>query len=119
MLKQEAEAAAALGIKADMASVKELPFPTKGAVRFDNQAQFHPLKFIRGIAEELEIYENTPVRKVRGNSIYFDGGEAVAQKIIFATHYPIVNFPGIYFTRQHQERSYVLALAGCGRLEGM
>lgn len=42
-----------------------------------------------------------------------------AQTIIFATHYPIVNFPGMYFLRQHQEPGYVLALAGCGCLNGM
>lgn len=119
ILRQEAEAAATLGIDADLGQISELPFPTKGAVRFENQAQFHPLKFIRTIAEELEIYENTPVKKVRGNSVYFEGGMVSAQKVIFATHYPIIDFPGMYFTRQHQERSYVLALSGCGRLEGM
>lgn len=119
LLRQEAEAAKALGIDADMVSVNELPFPTKGAVRFENQAQFHPLKFIRALAEELEVYENTPVEKVRGNTVYFDGGMVSAQSVIFATHYPVVNFPGMYFLRQHQERSYVLALSGCGRLNGM
>lgn len=119
LLKQEAEAAAALGIPGEMAEVRELPFPVEGAVRFEDQAQFHPLKFIRAIAEELEIYENTPVKKVRGNTVCFDAGEVSAQKVIFATHFPIINFPGLYFARQHQERSYVLALSGCGSLEGM
>ena len=32
--------------------------------------------------------------------------------IIVATHYPLLNIPGFYFVRQHQERSYVLALEG-------
>lgn len=119
LLRQEAEAAKALGIHADMVSVCELPFPIEGAVRFENQAQFHPLKFIRAMAEGLEVYENTPVKKVRGNVVYFDGGMVSADKVIFATHYPIVNFPGMYFLRQHQERGYVLALSGCERLNGM
>lgn len=119
LLRQEAEAAKSLGLAADMASVSELPFPTKGAVRFAGQARFHPLKFVRALAEELEIYENTPVKRVRGNSVCFDGGMVSAQAVIFATHYPILNFPGMYFLRQHQERSYVLALSGCGRLKGM
>lgn len=119
LLGQETEAAKALGIAADMAMARELPFPTVGAVRFENQAQLHPLKFVRALAEGLEVYENTPVKKVSGNSVYFDGGMVSAQTIIFATHYPIVNFPGMYFLRQHQERSYVLALAGCGCLNGM
>lgn len=119
LLGREAEAANLLGIDAELASVSELPFDTKGAVCFENQAQFHPLKFIRAIVQELEIYENTPVKKVRGNTVYFDGGMVSAQKVIFATHYPIIDFPGMYFMRQHQERSYVLALSGCGQLNGM
>lgn len=119
VLKQEAEAATALGIDAAMVSVGELPFATKGAVCFQDQAQFHPLKFIRAIAEGLEIYENTPVKKVHGNSVYFEGGMVSAQAVIFATHYPVIDFPGMYFMRQHQERSYVLALSGCGQLKGM
>lgn len=35
-----------------------------------------------------------------------------ADNIIFATHYPFLNVPGFYFLRQHQERSYVVALEG-------
>ena len=118
-LKREAEAASSLGIDAGFVPVSELPFPTAGAVYFKNQAQFHPLKFICAIAEELEIYENSPVKEVRGNTVYVDGGEVSAQKVIFATHYPIIDFPGLYFLRQHQERSYVLALSGCEKLKGM
>ena len=53
LLGQETEAAKALGIAADMAMARELPFPTVGAVRFENQAQFHPLKFVRALAEWL------------------------------------------------------------------
>ncbi len=118
-LKKEAAAAVSVGIDAEFVKETELPFPVAGAVRFSKQAQFHPLKFISAAAEGLEIYENTPVKRVRKNVIYFDGGTVTAQKIIVATHYPIINFPGMYFMRQHQERSYVLALSQCPKLQGM
>ncbi len=42
-----------------------------------------------------------------------------AENIIFATHYPITNVPGAYFLRQHQERSYAIALEGQKELGGM
>lgn len=42
-----------------------------------------------------------------------------ADYIVFAAHFPFINFPGMYFTRMHQERSYVLALENTGRIEGM
>lgn len=118
-LLKEAEAAAKLGLPAHFVEKTELPFETVGAVCFKNQAQFHPMKFAGAIAAQLEIREYTRVRKVKGHNIYTDGGVFRANKIIFATHYPIVDVPGFYFLRQHQERSYVLALADCERPKGM
>lgn len=118
-LKQEAEAAKKLGIKAAFVTETELPFAIKGAVCFPNQAQFHPLEFVKAISEKLSIYEHTKVLKVKQNTVYTNRGKVVAKHIVFATHYPIMNVPGWYFTRQHQERSYVIAVSGYKPLEGM
>ncbi len=118
-LKQEAEAASDLGIRADYVKEIEIPVPCAGAVRFSHQAQFHPLKFISGIAEKTAIYEDSPVKEVGEHTVKTPGGSVHAEKIIFATHFPFVNFPGMYFTRMHQERSYVLALEQAESLKGM
>lgn len=114
-LRNEAEAAKKLGIDAcfiDKDEIQELPFEVSGAVCFSNQAQFHPLEFIKALSEELTIYESTNVLSVHGHVIITDKGNIIAENIIFATHYPFLNVPGFYFIRQHQERSYVLALEG-------
>ena len=114
-LKQEAEAAKDLGLKAKYVegeNITELPFPITGAVRFEEQAQFHPLEFIQAIASKLTIYENTRVLEVDDYIITTDKGMVVADNVIFATHYPFPIVPGYYFLRQHQSRSYVLALEG-------
>lgn len=118
-LLQEEKAAKSVGIKAHFTQETELPFRIEGAVCFENQAQFEPLLFVKKIAEKIKIYEQTKVLSVKKNTIYTDKGVVNAEKIIFATHYPIVNIPGIYFARQHQERSYVLALEGEIQPEGM
>lgn len=118
-LIEEAEAARLLGIDAYFTKEIELPFPVKGAVCFRGQAQFSPLKFIRYLIQDLEIAEHVKVISVKGNKVITDKGEIMAEKIIIATHYPILNIPGFYFLRQHQERSYVLALSGCPKVEGM
>lgn len=118
-LMLEAEAAQRLNIDAEFASTTELPFPVVGAVRFNNQAQFHPLKFIAGVIGNLKIYEHTMVRKVDGHEITTDRAKVLAEKIVVATHYPFINVPGYYFIRQHQERSYVLALKNVPKIEGM
>ena len=112
-LRREAEAAKELGIDARFVKgsrVTELPFEVKAAVRFAGQMQFHPLEFIRPLAQKLTIYENTKVLEVKEHTAITNCGTITAENIIFATHYPFVNAPGFYFLRQHQERSYVLAL---------
>lgn len=117
-LQREAEAANALGIDSyyieenEINEINELPFKVAGAVCFENQAQFHPLEFIKALSEKLNIYENARVMSVHGHVITTDKGIVTAENIIFATHYPLANVPGFYFIRQHQERSYVLALEG-------
>lgn len=118
-LKREAETAAGLGLPASFVSHIPLPVLCAGAVRFERQAQFHPLKFIRAVSGGLTIYERTAVRSVEENTLITDNGRVEADKIVFACHYPFVNFPGMYFARMHQERSYVLALENAARLEGM
>ncbi len=114
-LQREADAANALGIAAyyvEENEITELPFKVSGAVCFENQAQFHPLEFMRELSERINVYENAHVLSVHRHVITTDKGVVTAENIIFATHYPIVNVPGFYFIRQHQERSYVLALEG-------
>lgn len=118
-LCSEAAAASALGINAHEAEIRELPFGAASAVCFENQAQFHPLKFIRELASKLEIYENSPVRSVGSQIVCTDRARFLAKSIVFATHYPLRDVPGFYFLRQHQERSYVVALKNCRPLKGM
>lgn len=119
MLEREAEAAARLGIRAGFTAQTELPFPVAGAVRFESQAQFHPLAFLQGISRALEIFEDTRVVDVEGNRALAERGSVTAKHIVFASHYPFLNMPGAYFLRMHQERSYVLALEGASPLNGM
>ncbi len=88
-------------------------------MRFRGQAQFHPLKFLKAISEPLTIFEHTPVETVEGTALVTERGRIRAEKVVFATHYPFVNFPGLYFVRMHQERSYVLALENAAKVDGM
>lgn len=118
-LQAEAEAAASLGLSASFVRETKLPFPVAGAVCFARQAQFHPLRFLEHIARPLTIYENTPVRSVKGGRIETERGILLAETIVFACHYPFINFPGMYFARMHQERSYVLALKHAAQVDGM
>lgn len=119
MIERETEAARKLGLPVEYTTQTELPFSVEAALRYENQACFHPLKFIRYFAEKLDIVEHTPVERVVENQVFTSHGTIEAEHIIFATHYPFINVPGYYFMRMHQERSYVAALTGCSKLDGM
>ena len=118
-LKRETESAIALGLPASFVTETELPFSAAGAVRFEKQAQFHPLKFLTALLPGLEIYENSPVLAIKGRSVTVPGGTIHAKKLIFATNFPKINLPGFYFMRMHRERSYVIALESAFHLHGM
>lgn len=118
-LAKEVEAAKKLGVDVVLENQISLPVSCAGTVCFHGQAEFHPLKFIGALAEELEIYENTPVKEVEEHLVKTPGGSVRADKIVFAVHFPFINFPGMYFARMHQERSYVLALENAGTVDGL
>lgn len=118
-LEQEAKAASALGIPAHFTQIHGLPFETVGAVCFEGQAQFHPLAFIKHLSQKVTVYEGTRVLKVKKHMIFTDRGTVNAGHVIFASHYPFLNLPGMFFARQHQDRSYVLCLDHPDKLDGM
>lgn len=118
-LAEEAKALKALGIPFAYAGCEPLPVPVKGAIRFQDQARFHPLKFVGGIAAGLRIYEHTPAREFAANTVVTDRGRIRAKKIIIATHFPILNKHGGYFLKLYQQRSYVLAVENAPEVDGM
>jgi len=118
-IERELEALSRLGFPAEPVKETPLPFPVAGAVRFARQAQFHPLKFIAGIAEGLRIFEHTKVLELGPGRAVTNGGTVSAEKIIIATHFPLLNKHGSYFLKLYQHRSYVLALKNAPNVGGM
>lgn len=118
-IENEAIALKSLGMDARLCSTVKLPFKVAGAVCVKEQAQFHPLKFVYGIAKELPIYENTKVLELMPNKAITNRGEINCKKMIVATHFPMLNKHGSYFIKLYQHRSYVLALEGAEDMNGM
>lgn len=118
-ISDEVKTASGLGIKASY--VEEIPFsiPIKAAVRFDNQAQFHPRKYLLALAKTIpdnnsHIFEQSRVVDIEDGDNYIittvHGKKVNAKRIIIASHYPFYNKHGMYFTRIYSERSYVVAI---------
>ena len=117
--RREAAAAQSLGIPASLVAKTALPFPVTNAVRFAKQAQFHPLQFLAALSKGMEIYEHTMATAIGRGEVLTPCGTVKAKAVVLATHFPIVNVPGFFFMRMHQERSYVLALENAAPVGGM
>ncbi len=110
--KIEKEVLALQQIGCDAIFMEEIPLPfsVAGAVKMAKQAQFHPLKFLFALAKELTIFENTRILEFKPDGVTTEHGKIKAEKIIVATHFPLLNKHGSYFLKMYQHRSYVLAL---------
>lgn len=118
-LEDEVKAVNVLGLKAELVDKLPLPFETKGAIKVGNQAQFNPLLFLSEIAKGLKIYENTFIRDIKDHTAIADDVKITANKIIVATHFPLINKHGSYFLKMYQHRSYVIALENAPEVNGM
>jgi glycine/D-amino acid oxidase-like deaminating enzyme/nitrite reductase/ring-hydroxylating ferredoxin subunit len=115
-VEREVGAAERAGMSASLASVEELPYPVAAAVRFSEQAEFHPLKYLHVLASAAadagcQVYEGTRVVSIdQGDPCELRterGATIQADRVIVATHLPILD-RGLFFARTHPERSYVL-----------
>ncbi len=119
LLEKEINSLSKIGYKADFKNNLPLPFETVGAVKFSNQAQFNPLKFVSELCKDLNIFENTFIYEIRDNRALTDSGEINAKKIIVTTHFPFINKHGSYFLKLYQHRSYAIALENSPQINGM
>ena len=103
--------------KSDYIKEIELPTQISGAIEFKNQAQFHPLKYAYGLAKAIikndgKIYENTKVTDIKRENekyvIYANKNKIIADYVVLATRYPIMNVPGYYFLKMYQSTSYAI-----------
>ncbi len=118
-IDDELHALVRLGFNPDFCDDLPLPFYTAGAVKFQNQAQFNPLKFLSRISKNMNIYEQTKVIEIRGKRAFTNNGIITADYFIVTTHFPFMNKYGGYFLKLYQERSYVLALEKGPQINGM
>ena len=118
-IHKEFEALRFIGAQVQLVHADELPIVTVGAIKHNNQAQFNPVKLLSSIAENLNIYENSFVTKVSGNTAFCENGSVTFKKVIFASHFPFIDRFGLFFIKMYQHRSYVLALKNAKQLTNM
>jgi glycine/D-amino acid oxidase-like deaminating enzyme/nitrite reductase/ring-hydroxylating ferredoxin subunit len=116
MLHAEAKATERIDLETTLTGQAPLPYPVRGALRFERQAQFHPLKYLQGLARAVEgdgsrIYEQTRVLDVADREpcrVQTETGTVTADSVILATHVPINDL--LFTALVAPYRSYVLGL---------
>ncbi|RJL24148.1 FAD-dependent oxidoreductase [Bailinhaonella thermotolerans] len=116
-LREEAQAASRAGLNASFVTETPLPFPVAGAVRVEDQAQFHPRKYLLALARRMvdegaAIYENTRVLRLdEGEPCRLrtaSGHTVTAADVVVATHYPVFD-RALLFARLEPSRELVVA----------
>ena len=118
-IEKEMKALERLGFHSIFSECGELAFLVAGAVGFEQQAQFHPLKFVSEVAKNLHIYEHTYVKELKPHRAVTERGEIAFDKLIIATHFPMDNKHGMYFLKLYQHRSYAIAYERAADVKGM
>ncbi|PLT48467.1 Rieske [2Fe-2S] iron-sulfur protein [Paenibacillus pasadenensis] len=123
-LRQEWKAYGQIGLPGEW--VDKLPLEglaELGAIKLPGQARFHPLQYLQALLQEalkqgLVVHEYTTVTdkveegkqdgrlKLRTAA----GGTVDCSWALSASHFPFTDGGGLYFSRLHAQRSYVLAV---------
>lgn len=116
LVREEAALAARLGLPAAFTTDVPLPFPVRGAVRFDDQAQLHAVDYVQGLARAIHgdgsyVFEQTRARNLTDGSpcvVGTEHGTVRARDVIVATNVPFAD-QGSFDALCRPFRSYLVA----------
>ncbi|GGM23431.1 (2Fe-2S)-binding protein [Paraliobacillus quinghaiensis] len=118
-MRNEYKAYQKLSIEGELVDQIPLNIPVKKALVMKNQAQFHPLLYLKHLVETMvedgvEIYEHTTATDITYNAkpmVQTKGKQNITcEKVVIASHYPFKDGSGFYFSRMYPERSYLIAV---------
>jgi glycine/D-amino acid oxidase-like deaminating enzyme/nitrite reductase/ring-hydroxylating ferredoxin subunit len=119
-LKTEWEAYKNLEIDGALKDTIPFNIPAKAALVMHNQAQYHPLKFLKALLDEAvkagcSVYENTVASDIEDDDtepkvVTKSGYRVTCKQVIIASHFPFYDKPGLYFARMYTSRSYAIGI---------
>src|SRR5690606_26636825 len=96
-IEKEFQTAQEAGVRMEMASQAEIPFPVSKAVKVSDQAQLNPMRYVQELAnsiksEHCSIFEHSRVLDIEEEDnlvrVTMDKGKVTANYAIHATHTP-------------------------------
>ena len=121
-LEDEAKLAAKLGLPASLTRETGLPYDVLAAMRWDDQAQFHPIKYGAGLAATIpgdgcHVFENSRVIDWEPTEVATSKGKVRARHVLMATNLPL-GMTGGYFATNYPMAEPVIAAPFDGDLPG-
>jgi len=115
-VQAEVAAADTAGLAASLVTDTGLPVASVAAIRIENQAQFHPRKYLLALVERFvglggQVFEMTRALDVEAGDpcvVQTDHGDLRAREVVVATHFPFLD-RGLLFARLAQYRDVVVA----------
>ncbi len=117
LLEREHLAAQRAGLATKLDIGAAARYGALAGLRLDDQAEFHPRKYVLGLVERFVaaggvVAEQTRVTGVAGGApcvVRTERADVSAEEVVIATHFPILD-RGLFFARMHTQRSYVIGL---------
>jgi len=113
-LDKEVEIARRLGLPAHFVRGDiGLPFNVLAAMRWDDQAQFHPVKYVAGLAatipgEGSHVFEGSRAIDYEPTRVVTESGTVTARHVVMATHLPLGQV-GMYYSMAYPHAEPVIA----------
>jgi glycine/D-amino acid oxidase-like deaminating enzyme/nitrite reductase/ring-hydroxylating ferredoxin subunit len=119
VLEQELSAAKQAGVQVDLlAKVPQLSFDTGPCLRYAGLGQFHPVRYLAGVAnacsrQGVRIHCNTRALEIKGNGkkqvVRTEHGDIQANAVVVATNTPFIDRV-VMHTKQSGYRTYVIGI---------
>jgi nitrite reductase/ring-hydroxylating ferredoxin subunit len=105
-----------IGLAGELTRETDLPFAVAGAIRVDDQAQFHPLEYLAGLAARIRgdgshVFEETRATGVTTGEpcvVTTDMGRVLAAQVVVATQLPFLD-RGLFFAKAHPQKSFAVS----------
>jgi glycine/D-amino acid oxidase-like deaminating enzyme/nitrite reductase/ring-hydroxylating ferredoxin subunit len=116
-LEDEVKLARELGLPASLTKETGLPFDVLQAMKWERQARFHPVKYVKGLAatipgEGCHVFEESQVIDWDPDRIATDAGTIKAKHVVMATHLPLGQI-GLFYAEAQPRMDPVIM----GRIE--
>lgn len=96
-----------------LSKVPGIPLEDSPCLKFPDQAQFHPMKYLQGLTDVIirlggEIYTETHASEIKEGFVKANGYDIQAEHVVVATNTPVNDLVTMH-TKQYPYRTYVIA----------